>query len=42
MSREVWPFALAGRRAGRRVVPARLVGRDGPGSRPLGATVAHA
>ena len=40
MLREVWPFADAERRAGRRVVLARLVRRDGTGSRPLGATMA--
>ncbi|MFE6903533.1 XdhC family protein [Streptomyces sp. NPDC057717] len=39
---EVWPFVDAHRRAGRPVALARLVGRDGPGSRPLGATVAVA
>ncbi|MGW1089874.1 XdhC family protein [Streptomyces sp. NPDC002596] len=42
MLREVWPFVDAHRRAGRPVVLARLVGRDGPGSRPLGATMAAA
>jgi len=39
---EVWPFVDAHRRAGRPVVLARLVDRDGPGSRPLGATMAVA
>lgn len=39
---EVWPFVDDQYRAGRRVVLARLVGRDGPGSRPLGATMAIA
>ncbi|MCZ4102456.1 MULTISPECIES: XdhC family protein [Streptomyces] len=42
MLREVWPCVDAHRRAGRPVVLARLVGRDGPGSRPLGATMAVA
>lgn len=42
MLREVWPFVDGHRRAGRPVVLARLVGRDGPGSRPLGATLATA
>ncbi|MGW4033169.1 XdhC family protein [Streptomyces sp. NPDC004838] len=42
MLREVWPFVDAHRRAGRPVALARLVGRDGPGSRPLGATMAVA
>ncbi|MFG2043798.1 XdhC family protein [Dactylosporangium sp. NPDC048998] len=40
MLREVWPYVDAQRRAGHRVVLARLIGRDGPGSRPLGATMA--
>ena len=40
MLAEVWPFVDAQRRAGRPVVLARLVGRDGPGARPLGATLA--
>ncbi len=39
---EVWPFVDHQRRAGRPVVLARLVGRDGPGARPLGATMAVA
>jgi xanthine dehydrogenase accessory factor len=39
---EVWPFVDAQRRAGRQVVLARLIGRDGPGSRPLGSTIAVA
>lgn len=39
---EVWPFVDAHHRSGRPVVLARLVGRDGPGSRPLGATMAVA
>lgn len=42
MLREVWPFVDAHRRAGRPVVLARLIGRDGPGARPLGATMAVA
>ncbi|GAB7036629.1 MULTISPECIES: XdhC family protein [Catenuloplanes] len=42
MLTEVWPFVIRARRAGRPVVLARLVGRDGPGSRPLGATMAVA
>ncbi|MFI1400389.1 XdhC family protein [Streptomyces sp. NPDC020681] len=42
MLREVWPFVDAHRRASRPVVVARLIGRDGPGSRPLGATLAAA
>ncbi|MET8452152.1 XdhC family protein [Streptomyces sp. NPDC005209] len=42
MLREVWPFVDAHHRAGRPVVLARLIGRDGPGSRPLGATMAVA
>lgn len=42
MLREVWPFVDGHRRSGRPVVLARLVGRDGPGSRPLGATLAVA
>ncbi|MFI6284565.1 XdhC family protein [Streptomyces sp. NPDC051018] len=42
MLREVWPFVDAHRRAGRPVVLALLVDRDGPGSRPLGATMALA
>lgn len=42
MLTEVWPFVDAHRRAGRPVVLARLVGRDGPGARPLGATMAVA
>jgi xanthine dehydrogenase accessory factor len=42
MLREVWPFVDAQRRAGRPVVLARLTGRDGPGSRPLGSTIAVA
>jgi xanthine dehydrogenase accessory factor len=40
--REVWPFVDAHHRAGRPVVLARLVGRDGPGSRPIGAVMAVA
>ncbi|MFF0223991.1 XdhC family protein [Streptomyces sp. NPDC004629] len=39
---EVWPFVDAHHRCGRPVVLARLVGRDGPGSRPPGATMAVA
>ncbi len=42
MLREVWPFVQAQHDSGRRVVLARLVGRDGPGARPLGATMAIA
>ncbi|MEU5943187.1 XdhC family protein [Micromonospora sp. NPDC047548] len=42
MLREVWPFLDAHRRAGRPVALARLVARDGPGSRPLGSTMAVA
>lgn len=42
MLREVWPFVDAQRRAGQPVVLARLVGRDGPGARPIGATLAVA
>lgn len=42
MLREVWPFVDAHHRSGRPVVLARLIGRDGPGSRPLGATMAVA
>jgi xanthine dehydrogenase accessory factor len=40
--REVWPFVDAEHRAGRPVVLARLVARDGPGARPIGATMAVA
>ncbi|GIE36110.1 XdhC/CoxI family protein [Actinoplanes italicus] len=40
--REVWPFVDAHHRAGRPVVLARLVGRDGPGARPIGAVMAVA
>jgi xanthine dehydrogenase accessory factor len=40
--REVWPFVDAQHQAGRPVVLARLVDRDGPGARPLGATMAVA
>lgn len=42
MLTEVWPFVDAHRRSGRPVVLARLVGREGPGARPLGATMAVA
>lgn len=42
MLREVWPFVDVQRRAGQQVVLARLIGRDGPGSRPLGSTIAVA
>ncbi|MEU6537735.1 XdhC family protein [Streptomyces sp. NPDC047000] len=42
MLNEVWPFVEAHHGAGERVVLARLVDRDGPGSRPLGATMAVA
>ncbi|MEV6140632.1 XdhC family protein [Nocardia sp. NPDC051990] len=42
MLREIWPFVDAHRRAGNSVVLARLVGRDGPGARPIGATMAVA
>jgi xanthine dehydrogenase accessory factor len=40
--REVWPFVDTQRRAGRPVVLARLADRDGPGARPIGATMAVA
>nr|WP_230416161.1 XdhC/CoxI family protein [Micromonospora tarapacensis] len=39
---EVWPFVEQRHGAGQRVVLARLVRRAGPGSRPLGATMAVA
>ncbi|MFB7718575.1 XdhC family protein [Nocardia sp. NPDC056100] len=42
MLREVWPFVDAHHRDGRPVVLARLVDRDGPGARPLGAAMAVA
>ncbi|MFF4763112.1 XdhC family protein [Streptomyces sp. NPDC001292] len=42
MLREVWPFVDAHRRSGRPVALARLIDRDGPGARPLGATLATA
>ncbi len=42
MLAEVWPFVEQRHRAGQRVVLARLVRRAGPGSRPLGATMAAA
>ncbi|WP_438306692.1 XdhC family protein (plasmid) [Streptomyces sp. HUAS TT11] len=42
MLREVWPYVDTHHRAGQPVVLARLVDRDGPGSRPLGATMAVA
>ncbi|MEV7630624.1 XdhC family protein [Actinoplanes sp. NPDC089786] len=42
MLREVWPFVGRKRAAGQPVVLLRLVGRDGPGARPLGATMAVA
>ncbi|MFI1586100.1 XdhC family protein [Embleya sp. NPDC020630] len=42
MLREVWPFVDDCRRTGLPVVLARLIGRDGPGARPLGATMAVA
>ncbi|MFG1955776.1 XdhC family protein [Micromonospora sp. NPDC048830] len=42
MLREVWPFVDSKRRAGQSVVLARLVARNGPGSRPLGSTMAVA
>jgi xanthine dehydrogenase accessory factor len=42
MLREVWPFVDAHHRAGQPVALARLVDRDGPGARPLGATMAVA
>lgn len=42
MLTEVWPFVERSRAAGVPVVLARLVDRDGPGSRPLGATMAVA
>jgi xanthine dehydrogenase accessory factor len=40
--REVWPFVDAQHQVGQPVVLARLVGRDGPGARPIGATMAVA
>ncbi|MFS8104726.1 XdhC family protein [Lentzea alba] len=40
--REIWPFVEAQHDAGHDVVLARLVDRDGPGARPLGATMAIA
>ncbi|WP_158603464.1 XdhC family protein [Micromonospora radicis] len=42
MLSEVWPFVAQRHGAGQRVVLARLVRRTGPGSRPLGATMAVA
>ncbi|MEV2238017.1 XdhC family protein [Micromonospora sp. NPDC049891] len=42
MLAEVWPFVQQRHGAGQRVVLARLVRRSGPGSRPLGATMAVA
>ncbi|MEV6815478.1 XdhC family protein [Micromonospora sp. NPDC051296] len=42
MLAEVWPFVEQRHGAGQRVVLARLVRRAGPGSRPLGATMAVA
>ncbi|QKW15173.1 XdhC family protein [Verrucosispora sp. NA02020] len=42
MLAEVWPFVERRYAAGQRVVLARLVRRTGPGSRPLGATMAVA
>ncbi|TCB98350.1 XdhC/CoxI family protein [Micromonospora zingiberis] len=42
MLAEVWPFVERRHAAGQRVVLARLVRRSGPGSRPLGATMAVA
>ncbi|MFI5845941.1 XdhC family protein [Catenuloplanes sp. NPDC051500] len=42
MLTEVWPFVARNRAAGVPVILARLVDRDGPGSRPLGATMAVA
>ncbi|MDR7274309.1 XdhC family protein [Catenuloplanes atrovinosus] len=39
---EVWPFVVRARARGVPVVLVRLVGRDGRGSRPLGATMAVA
>ncbi|MDG4796806.1 XdhC/CoxI family protein [Micromonospora sp. WMMD1082] len=42
MLAEVWPFVAQRQGAGQRVVLARLVRRAGPGSRPLGATMAVA
>jgi len=38
--REVWPFVERKRAEGHPVVLARLIGRDGPGARPIGATMA--
>jgi xanthine dehydrogenase accessory factor len=40
MLREVWPFVDRKRAEGHPVVLARLIGRDGPGARPIGATMA--
>jgi xanthine dehydrogenase accessory factor len=40
--REIWPFIAGHRAANRPVALARLVGRDGPGARPLGSTMAIA
>lgn len=40
MLREVWSFVEAKQRAGHQVALARLVARDGPGARPLGALLA--
>lgn len=42
MLREVWPFVDTQHRAGRPVVLARPADRDGPGARPIGATMAVA
>lgn len=42
MLREVWSFVDCQHQAGTPVVLARLVGRDGPGARPIGATMAVA
>lgn len=39
---EVWPFVHDHHRVGRSVALARLVEREGPGARPLGATMAVA
>lgn len=40
MLREVWPFVEAACAQGERVVLARLVEREGPGARPVGALMA--
>src|SRR4051794_39596239 len=42
MLREVWPFVERKHAAGHPVVLMRLIDRDGPGARPIGATMAVA